>query len=246
MEGDMLEPLGKLLIYIVYGLISLVVGVITIIMNKKRVRERMELLDYNEGKEKRKNDYTRNTFLDEQIALKIKEDDENFDEQAFKEWTKETFIEFQKAWSDKNISKIRSRLDDNLYEHYELLLKSNIDKDCINKIEIKKINYIDFSAYSKDNEKEIIEVAINSVLVDYTLRGSQREIVEGSDTVKIRSTYKLNFYRKNGAQSAEVENSESCPNCGGKIVQGQNKCEYCEALLQNNVNKWLLNSIEKY
>ena len=243
---SILEYLGEFLIYIVYGLISVVVGAITMIINRKKVRERMELLDYNEGKEKRKNDYTRNTILDEQIALKIREKDVNFKEQTFKEWVKETFEEFQKAWSNKDMMRIRNRLDNNLYEHYELLQKANIDKECVNKIEIKKVNYVDFSAYSKDNEKEIIEVAINCILVDYALKENTGEIVEGSDTVKIRTTYKLIFYRKNGAQSDGKESTETCPNCGGKIIQGKNKCEYCEALLQNNGNNWLLNSIERY
>lgn len=239
------ETLAEMLIYIVYALVSLVTGTVAMIVNKKRVRKRMDLLDYNEGKQKRKNNYTRNIYLDEQITLKIKEEDEHFDEIAFKEWAKETFVEFQKAWSNKNMIQIRSRLDDNLYEQYKILLDTNVEEDCANIVDVKKINYVDFSGHSEDNEKEIIEVVINAVLINYTINKQTNQLVSGSESVKIRTTYKMIFYRKTGAQTNGI-NNVVCPNCGGKILSNQNRCEYCKTWVLNNMKVWVLNSIERY
>ena len=234
--------------YIVGGIFSAIVGIVVAGINRKRIRSRMEPLDYAEQMPKRKSSYTRNLFLNDQIVAKIKEDDPAFNELEFKEWAKETFVEFQKAWTNKNLSQIRNRLDNSFCEQYELLSKSNIDENCENIIEIKQINYIDLSSYSTDNEKELVEVAINVVMHDYTKEKITNKIVNGNKNLKIRTTYKLIFYRKLGTKTNEEENSEliRCPNCGAKIKTGNKKCDFCNTIVLNGVKEWILNSIDKY
>ena len=234
--------------YIVGGIFSAIVGIVVVGINRKRIRSRMEPLDYAEQMPKRKSSYTRNLFLNDQIVAKIKEDDPAFNELEFKEWAKETFVEFQKAWTNKNLSQIRNRLDNSFCEQYELLSKSNIEETCENIIEIKQINYIDLSSYSTDNEKELVEVAINVVMHDYTKEKTTNKIVNGNKNLKIRTTYKLIFYRKLGTKTKEEENSEliRCPNCGAKIKTGNKKCDFCNTIVLNGVKEWILNSIDKY
>lgn len=241
-----MEELAEILVWIAYGIITTISGAIAVILNRKKVRARMETVDYGDHKEKRKKNYTRNLILDEQIVLKIKEDDSNFDDIAFKEWAKESFIEFQKAWTNKDINSISSKLDKSFREQYNLLLDTNIEKDCKNIIDIKTVNYVDFSSYSNDNEKEIIEVAINVVLYDYTINETTRVIVGGSEKIKQRTTYKLTFYRKLGTLTNGGDTVLVCPNCGGKIDNKQNKCMYCDTWILNGVKDWILNNIEKY
>lgn len=240
------EGLGELLIWIVSGIITTITGVIAVIINRKKVRQRMDTMDYSSHREKRKTHYTRNLILDEQIALKIKEDDRIFDDIAFKEWAKETFVEFQKAWSNKNLNSISNRLDKSLCEQYTLLASTNIEEDYKNIIAIETINYVDFSSYSNDNEKEIIEVAINVIMYDYVVNEITKEIISGSDKIKQRTTYKLTFYRRMGTQTNNGSNELICPNCGAKIDIKQNKCAYCNTKILNGIRDWILNNIEKY
>lgn len=240
------EGLGEILFWIASGIITTITGAIAVILNRKKVRKRMATVDYGDHKEKRKKNYTRNLILDEQIAIKIKEDDATFDDIAFKQWAKETFIEFQKAWTNKDINSISSRLDKSLCEQYNLLLNTNLEKDCKNIIDIKTVNYVDLSSYSNDNEKEIVEVALNVVLYDYVINESTKEIVSGSEKIKQRITYKLTFYRKLGIQTNNKNSLLVCPNCGGKIENKQNKCVYCGTWILNGVKDWILNNIEKY
>lgn len=234
--------------YIVGGFFSAIVGAVIVIINKKRVRSRMEPLDYIEQKPKRQNNYTRNMMLNEQIVAKIKEKDPTFDEAEFKEWAKETFIEFQKAWTNKNMSKIRNRLDNNLCEQYEILSRNNIEENCENIIEINQINYVDLSSYNADNEKELVEVVMNVVTHDYIKEKITNKIVKGNKKLKLRTTYKLNFYRKLGMKTNKEENNQiiSCPNCGAKIKKANKKCEFCNTIVLNGVKEWILNSIDKY
>lgn len=241
-----MDVLGEIFFWIVHGIINGIKKVIRAIFKRKKVRTRMETVDYGEHKEKRKKNYTRNLILDEQILLKIKEADSKFDDIVFKEWAKETFIEFQKAWSNKNIKSISSRLDTSLCEQYSLLVNANVEVECKNIIDIKTINYVDFSSYSNDNEKEIIEVALNVVLCDYVINETTKEIVSGSENIKQRTTYKLTFYRKLGTPTNDKGNLLMCPNCGGKIENKQNKCTYCDTWILNGVSDWILNNIEKY
>lgn len=243
-----MEMILEYIVYIIAGILSAIATAIVTVINRKRVRNRMETLDYMEQKQKRKSSYTRNLMLNDQIVSKIKEEDPNFDELEFKKWSKETFLEFQKAWSNKNFSSIRNRLDNNLCEHYDILSKNNIDENSVNIIDIKQINYVDLSSYSRDNEKELLEVAINVVLHDYIMNKESNKITNGNKTVKIRTTYKLIFYRKLGTQTTEndITKTIKCPNCGAKVKMGENKCEYCNSLILNGVKEWILNNIDKY
>ena len=236
------EMVGK----IFAGLINIIVKTVITMINKKRVRAKMEPLEYTEFKQKRKNTYTRNMILNDKIILEIKEEDSSFNEKEFKEWAKETFIEFQKAWSTKNINAIRNRLDYDLCEQYNLLLKTNVKESQKEIIEVKQINYIDFSAYSKDNEKEIVEVALNAVTNNYTIDEETKSIISGSKTIKVRTTYKLKFYRKVGIAAKEKNGKVRCPNCGAEILNENNKCEYCKSIYLDGVKSWILNSIDKY
>lgn len=240
------EGMIEILIWIVSSIITTITGAIAIILNRKKVRKRMEIIDYGAHKEKRKDSYTRNLILDEQIAVNIKENDVDFDALVFKEWVKEIFIEFQKAWTNKNFKSISSMLDNSLCEQYNLLLNTNLKKEYKNIIDIETINYVDFSLYSKDSEKEVVEVAINIVLYDYTINEATKEVIEGSDKIRQRTTYKLSLYRKLGTYTNRATNLLVCPNCGGKIEMKQNKCLYCNTWILNGVKNWVLNNIEKY
>lgn len=241
-----IEGMAEILVWIISSVVAMITGAIAVIINRKKVRSVMDTMDYSSHKEKKKNIYNRSEIVDQQILMKIKENDKNFDETVFKEWARETFVEFNKAWTNKNIKVISARLDKNLCEQYELLLDANIQEGCKNIIDIKQINFIDFYSYSKDDEKEIIEVAINVVLLDYVINETNNKIVSGSKTTKIRTTYKLNFYRKNGTMSDDIQKEKHCPNCGGKISTEDNKCKYCNTTVLNSVQEWLLNNIEKY
>lgn len=236
----------EVIYYIIFSIFSAIAGVVIAAINRKRIRNRMNIIDYNEQKLKRKGNYTRNTILNDQIVSKIKENDKEFDENEFKEWAQETFIEFYKSWTNKDMSKVRNRLDYNLYEQYKLLLNTNVGENSTNFIQIEKVNYIDLSAYSEDNEKEIIEAAINVIIQDYTIDDKTNKVISGSKTIKERTTYIMKFYRKMGSKTEGELKKNSCPNCGAILQIEENKCKYCNTLIFNKANQWILNSIDKY
>lgn len=236
----------KIILDVIVSIIKGIISKIRAIFKRKKIRENFSSIDYGERKQKRKKSYTRNSILYEQILLRKKEDDPNFDDIAFKEWVKDVFITFQKAWSQKNMMSVRRKVDINLFEQYQLLLNTNNEKDVTNIVDVKQINYIDFSAYSEDSEKEIIELALNVVMYEYDIVESTGNIISGSDKIKHRTTYKLLFLRKNGTQTRTIKKEENCPNCGAPINVLQNKCEYCDAWILNGVRDWVLTGIERY
>ena len=228
------EIIYENLLWLIFAILVGGFGIFLTIQNRKKVRERFAPIDYGERKEKRKREYTRNILLDESVVNKIKEDDEMFDALAFKEWVKETFLQFQKAYAVGDMMLVRNRVDINLCECYQLLRKT--DPDVKQFLEILKINYVDFSAYYKEVEKEIIEVAINCIFSNNGVRNEQ---------VKERTTYILKFIRKKGSKSENAMKELHCPNCGAIVHFEQNHCEYCDSWLLNREKDWILNAIEK-
>lgn len=214
-------------------------------INRRRINKRMEPLDYHTYTHGRKRNHTRNLIVDQHISMKIKQNDPNFDSEALKEWTKDTFVKLQKAWTERNIEQLRKRLDTNLYENYKVLLETNVATNCTNVIDIQNVNYVDFLSYNIDNEKEILDLVINVVMYNYTLNDLTQEIIDGSKTIKERTTYKLKLYRKMGSKTDD-ERVSKCPNCGADLNSEQNKCEYCNTWILNGLKDWLLNSVDKY
>jgi len=225
---------------------SALVALITAFFNRKKIRQRFAPIDYGEKREKRKRNYNRNLILDEQIILRIQEEDALFNAIEFKEWAKEVFINVQKALCQKDITSIRGNLDSNLCEHYQLLLQGNEQRGVTNIIEVLQVNFVDFSSFTEDNEKELLEVAINVVNHNYDIENTNNKIVRGSKTIKNRTTYKLIFYRKNGSKTQKNEKDFECPNCGAKLIAKQRKCGYCKTLILNGARDWVLNHVEKY
>lgn len=216
------------------------------IIQRKKVRKNFSSVDYNERKQKRKRNYTRNPYLDEQILLKIKEKDSHFDEVAFKEWVREVFISYQKAWSTKNMMGIRGMLEENFMEQSQLRLQTYQDENSFNVVEVLKVNYVDFFAYNEDREKEIVEMILNTSFYEYNQENTTGKVVGGSNQIKQRTTYQLLFLRKKGTKTETTKKVERCPNCGAKLEMIQNKCEYCETWVLNGVRNWLLTDVERY
>lgn len=227
-------------------IVAAIVGAIIAIKNRKKIRERFAPIDYGENKQKRKRNYTRNSILDEQIILRIKEKDKNLDALKLKEWIKESFKKIQEAWSKKDMSSVIGLMDYNLYEHYQLLLENNEKQGITNKVEIIDVNYVDFSAYTEDYGKDVLEVAINFVGYNYDVENTTNLVIRGSNEIKQRTTYKLTYYRKNGAQTQQEEKEYLCPNCGATLIGNTNQCNYCNTLILNNADEWILNNIERY
>lgn len=227
-------------------IVTAIVGAIIAIKNRKKIRERFAPIDYGEKKQKLKRNYTRNSILDEQIIMRIKEKDENFDAFKLKTLVKESFIKIQEAWSKKDMSSVIGLMDYNLYEHYQLLLENNEKQGITNKVEIIDVNYVDFSAYTEDYGKDVLEVAINFVGYNYDVENTTNIVIRGSNEIKQRTTYKLIYYRKNGAQTQLEEKEYLCPNCGATLIENTNQCKYCNTLILNNVEEWVLNNIERY
>lgn len=228
------------------AILAAIVAAIVAFFNRKKIASRFAPIDYSERKQKRKRSYTRSPIIDEQIIMRIKEEDPEFNAEAFKEAIKETFLEFQKAWSNGDMTVIRGKLDHNLCEQYQLMLQENKQRGVQNKAEVIQVNYVDFSSYAEDNEKETLEAAINVVMYDYEIEEATDKIINGSKTVKSRTTYKLLFMRKDGTQTGEERGILTCPNCGALLTIEQKKCDYCKALILNNAKEWVLNNIERY
>lgn len=115
----------------------------------------------------------------------------NYDDMI--EFSKETFIQLQNAWNERNMVLVKDRVTDELFESYQKQLdwmKVKKEKCFIEDINIKKIEIIGDEDY-KDKDKDTFTAFLKGKLVKYTMSERTGKIFENS---KKKKTSFMTFY----------------------------------------------------
>ena len=218
------------------------------ISNWYKVRDNLDILEYNADVSKRKTFYTPNEIEERRLIEIIKEDDPDFDSESFEKLAESVYRKFVEAYCKNNIDSMRKYMDVNIIEFYKLKEYQNQMLKHTKYIDIVNINFVDFFGYHKEADLDIISVAIGVVCYNYMKNGNN-EIISGSDSAKQTEVILLSFARKSGAKTIksinEFEKGQNvCPNCGAKITSITNICEHCGTALYNSTSSWIINHME--
>lgn len=194
--------------------------------------------------------YKRSLYRSEVVAKKIKEIDPLFDENEFLSWVKSMFVKMQNAWEKREWEPMRTFESDSLFEQHLSQIKEYIDKKQINQIDGIDVHYAELVSFNQDNEKDMLEVALNVSMVDYIKDENTNEVIKGNKETRIMNTYKMIFTRKKGVLTQkEPDEPEEviCPNCGAKVkVTISGKCDYCQTVITTYSHGWILNDMERW
>ena len=219
-------------------------------VKKAKLRNVLDILEYQEDAKRKKSFYTPNEDEENRIVNCIKINDPEFNKELFEKFAFSVFKDFQKAYCENNLNSLRKYVDINTIETYSLQASQNEMHGYKETIEVLSNNYVDFFGYHKEGNLEIVSVAVSTVYIDY-IKDKQGEIVAGSDKAKQRGVFILSFARKIGGKTINniKDYSENatlyCPNCGAEIINSFNQCENCGTTLFNSTENWILNHIEE-
>jgi len=168
----------------------------------------------------------------------IKQDDNSFDADLFKKWSRNIFLYLQLGNIDE-LKQIRSSISEIFYGRRLQMLK-DFERD---NLELKRedllIEEIKILDYAKWMDKAQIKIFIKARLKEYIINKSTQEIIRGSDKKLNERGFILTFQKKDAEQ--QVGFVTNCPNCGASIADTEfGTCQYCGSLVNPIRYNWTL------
>lgn len=183
-----------------------------------------------------------------EVLRKIQAIDPMFSEEEFIAWSKDLFIKLQNQWMAREWEEIRHFETNELFEQHKNQIQGYINKRQINMLERICVNYANLYGFKQVGDKDILEIALNSSMIDYIIDEDTKKVLMGDTVTRRTRTYKLTFIRKTGITTKPGEskvNTTNCPNCGAPTqITSSGKCEYCGSVITTGEFNWVLSNLE--
>jgi len=172
----------------------------------------------------------------------IKESQDNFDTELFKEWCEEIF-KCIKSGTKEELQAVKFFITDEMYNR----LTHQIQRFEQDGLEFVTENLIildcKFLDYSNWLEKEEIKISIKAKMKEYILEKNTNKILRGNNKKSYEKEIIMTFLKHNIEESQGF--ISNCPNCGGQIAQTElGKCRYCNTLIFPIRYNWTLTKFE--
>lgn len=182
---------------------------------------------------------------EEEIEAEIRQEDENFSGDEFKQFASECFVTLQSAWTAREWAPIRHFETDTLFNMHNRQLQEYINNGTINVVERLKVRSTKIISHSVQGDKEVVCVQLKAVMRDYIIDENTRAVVDGDRNRDIYTTYRMEFIRTKGVKTVSKKLSvTNCPNCGAPTqVTSSGQCEYCDSVITSGNYSWVLNEL---
>ncbi len=176
---------------------------------------------------------------------KFKEIYPEFSSEKLEKEVSRVYIEFEKAWQNKNLEPVRPYFSDIVYErldrqleHYRKSHETNILKN----ISVLKVR---LKGWKQDNGKDIIVVNLCAKMNNYVIKDKTKRVVKDSTTTVKTIEYEWFLERTTGAPTTESGTyKKECSNCGAKIdINKTTECPYCHYVVTTDEFGWLVGAI---
>lgn len=184
--------------------------------------------------------------LEGRVERKIQEIDPNFSSEEFKQKAAECFVVLQKAWTKRDWGSIRPFESDALFNLHDEQLREYINNHQINVIEKIKVSKTELLDFDVVGDKDVLNVKLEAVMRDYVIDDQTKQLLEGSKTKDVYTTYRMEFVRTHGVKTEKGKevSTTNCPNCGAPTtVTSTGKCSYCDSLITSGNYSWVLNEL---
>ncbi len=184
------------------------------------------------------------------VLARLQATDKYFNQEKFLAWTKDLFVKLQTAWSKRDLSEMRTYETEDLFEQHNKQIQQYIDKKQFNIMDRIAVNYANLYSFEQDDDKDILQVVLNSSMADYIIEEGTNKIILGDKTTRRTKSYLLTFIRKKGvvtAESTDEVKTTNCPNCGAPTkITSSGKCEYCGSVITTGNHDWVLSNLEPF
>jgi len=163
---------------------------------------------------------------------------------AFEQRVALIFGEFQTAWSNRDLAKMRPYLSDNLFQMQEYWVSAYKAQHLRNVTENAKIQRIELARVESDASFDALTIRLYASSLDYTVT-EEGKVVTGSKSRERQYSEYWTLIR--GANRKGPTRTEPvCPSCGAPMdINMVGTCKYCQAKVTSGEFDWVLSRIEQ-
>ena len=183
-------------------------------------------------------EYEQKEILERLPISKILDEDNSFDAELFKKWSKNIFLYLQLG-KENDLKIIKNSISETLFDRRIQVLK-DFERD---NIELKRegllIEELKIYDYSKWMDKSQIKVFIKARLKEYIINKETKKVLRGNKRKTYERGFLMTFEKKD---SNELEGFvRNCQSCGATIADIEfGTCQYCGSLVNPIRYNWKL------
>lgn len=194
--------------------------------------------ELNITQKKQFEDDSEDEILESLPISRIEQEDNSFDAELFKKWSKNIFLYLQLG-NEKDLKQIKHSVEEQLIER-RIELLSDFERDNIElkreKLLVKEIKILD---YAKWMDKSQIKVYINARLKEYIIHKETQKILRGNKRKVYEKNFIMTFQKIDSNEQEGFINN--CQSCGATIADTEfGKCQYCGSLVNPIRYNWKL------
>lgn len=169
--------------------------------------------------------------------------DKTFSESGFIAKVDNTFIMLLTSIMTDNISRVKHKIDNTLYNRYYNYvneLNNKNQRQMYDELNVKSTEIINVE---EDDNNYIITVKLISRYMDYIVDKTSFEFISGNNKSRVEKENILIFKKSKNAKNESI--SKKCPGCGANIDTNNNGiCNYCGTSYDTNSYDWILAQIK--
>ena len=167
-----------------------------------------------------------------------------FNEVQFKQKATIAFMEIQKAWEEKNLSRVRRFISDGVYQRFNTQFRIMNALGQVNHMQDIQIRKLFLDAVENDGDYHIIHVGVHFEMEDDFLCEKFPELNQAGHLENLEY---WSFIKRSGAEK-NIYSSNNCPKCGANLPEdgGEvSKCAHCGTLTYLGDYDWVLSEISQ-
>ncbi len=171
--------------------------------------------------------------------------DPSFDWQSFEQRVALVFREFQTAWTQRDLLKMRPYFTDALFDAQRYWVEAYRAQGLRNLTDGARIVRLELARVAGDRWFDAITVRLYGTGLDYVVRDETDKLVRGSRSKERPYTEYWTFVRS-AARQGPTRTAPECPSCGAPLAVGMaGDCRYCRAKVTTGEFDWVLSRIEQ-
>ncbi|MBC7690284.1 MAG: TIM44-like domain-containing protein [Methylotenera sp.] len=178
----------------------------------------------------------------------------DFSWKEFDERVRFTFLQLQKAWTERRWEAARPFESDSLFQTHLYWISAYQRQQLVNVLKNIQVEKVVPVRVAEDRFYLSITVRVYASMIDYTTRAAGSEIVSGSTSRPRRFSEYWTFIRSQNAAAVNASAGKSpvqksydqCPSCGAPLkINMAGVCEYCQTKVTTGNFDWVLSEIEQ-
>jgi predicted lipid-binding transport protein (Tim44 family) len=155
------------------------------------------------------------------------------------------FREFQTAWTQRDLLKMRPFFTDALFDTQRYWVEAYRAQGLRNVTDGARIERLELARVASDKWFDAVTVRLYGTGLDYVVRDSDGKVARGSTSRERPYTEYWTFLR-GAARTGPTRTAAECPSCGAPLAVGMaGDCRYCRAKVTTGEFDWVLSRIEQ-